>query len=380
MRPPSHVVPSPATGRYGVLASAVRAAWDLATPFVEVDPAGVVERCAAVGAALGVARTSGVVRHVVATAADGGTLARLAARGADFEVSTPREARAVLAAGATPDDLTYSGSVAHHARVADVAGLGVRLFVVRTIAEVDDVVASAPGTAVVCRLAGPRLHAGQARRRANLRQGQVGQAVEVLRHAAECGLGPAGIAVELDRLPSSAGSCTDDLLDASARVFELARSHGLRPWLLSVTAQPGALPSDADEAAGVVHSLTERLSRSFGPAVPRLSLAAGSWLADGTATLVASVVAVTWHGSVRRVVLDASPYPAAAGGCQRDEVRVESSADETGPAGPCLLTSGAAASDGVVARLPVALRAGDVVRVAGVSGPSAWRGVSILSE
>ena len=79
-------------------------------------------------------------------------LAALAAVGCRFDVASPAEVRAALAAGAAPDALVYSNPVKRRDHIVESAALGVRLFVVDSLAETQKVAESAPGSEVLCRL------------------------------------------------------------------------------------------------------------------------------------------------------------------------------------------------------------------------------------
>lgn len=388
MRPPSHGLAVPVQRRSAPPTVAQRLARELCTPFVEVDEAGTVRRAAALGAALAAALPVGVVRHVVGEAGEDAVLRALAVRGADFEVTTPQEAMAALAAGATCDDLLYTGCVAHHTRVAAAAALGVRLFVVGTIAEVDDVLTAAPGAGVVCRLSLPASRSGVDS------AGGGTYAAEVLRHAAECGLDPAGVAVVLPmRAAGRSEAAQQRMLHQAAAVWETLRHNEIRPWLLSVTAHSEAATSESsgsapeDDGSSFAHELARLLTTAYSDDIPRVSVGTGPWLVQDCATLVASVVSVTWSGSVRRVVLDAAPFVTGQADLPSYAPHVETSADdqqddEQVASGPCVLLDQGApwgAGDGHLVRLPLGLQEGDLVRVGGLTGAPKRHGLPVVS-
>jgi ornithine decarboxylase len=76
----------------------------------------------------------------------------LAELGSSFDVASVSETEAVLAAGATPDRISYGNTIKKVSEISAVARLGINLFAVDCEAEVDKVAAAAPGARVVCRI------------------------------------------------------------------------------------------------------------------------------------------------------------------------------------------------------------------------------------
>ncbi len=78
---------------------------------------------------------------------------RLLARlGSQFDVASPAEADACLAAGAAAGDLSYGNTVKKSCDIAYAYRLGVRLFAFDCQEELDKLAAQAPGAKVLCRL------------------------------------------------------------------------------------------------------------------------------------------------------------------------------------------------------------------------------------
>src|SRR5436305_1015891 len=76
----------------------------------------------------------------------------LAELGSSFDVASVSETEAVLAAGATPDRISYGNTIKKVSEIAAVAKLGVTLFAVDCEAEVEKVARAAPGARVICRI------------------------------------------------------------------------------------------------------------------------------------------------------------------------------------------------------------------------------------
>src|SRR6201996_4697682 len=76
----------------------------------------------------------------------------LAELGACFDVASVSETEAVLAAGATPDRISYGNTIKKEGDIARAFGLGVTLYAVDCEAEVEKVARAAPGARVICRI------------------------------------------------------------------------------------------------------------------------------------------------------------------------------------------------------------------------------------
>src|SRR6201997_1231627 len=76
----------------------------------------------------------------------------LAGLGCCFDVASIAETHDVLAAGATPDRISYGNTIKKEREIAQAYGLGVTLFAVDCEAEVEKVARAAPGSRASCRI------------------------------------------------------------------------------------------------------------------------------------------------------------------------------------------------------------------------------------
>src|SRR3989441_10380833 len=76
----------------------------------------------------------------------------LASMGSCFDTATVAEIEMALAAGATPDRISYGNTIKKERDIARAYALGVRLFAVDCVAEVEKVARAAPGARVLCRI------------------------------------------------------------------------------------------------------------------------------------------------------------------------------------------------------------------------------------
>src|SRR3974390_3565885 len=79
-------------------------------------------------------------------------LALLAGLGSCFDIASVREIEMVLAAGATPDRISYGNTIKKERDIARAHALGVTLFAVDCEAEVEKIARAAPGAKVFCRI------------------------------------------------------------------------------------------------------------------------------------------------------------------------------------------------------------------------------------
>src|SRR5258708_30678588 len=72
--------------------------------------------------------------------------------GSSFDTASVAEIEMVLAAGATADRISYGNTIKKERDVARAHALGVRLFAVDCVAEVEKIARAAPGSRVFCRI------------------------------------------------------------------------------------------------------------------------------------------------------------------------------------------------------------------------------------
>ena len=333
------------------------------TPFLELEVDVAVERYRALAAAL-----PGVVVHYAVKAnPHPELLAALVGAGCNADVASPAEVRAALAAGASPDDLVYSNPVKRRDHLVEAAALGVRLFVVDSMAELAKVAEAAPGTGVLCRIV--TSGAGSDWPLSRKYGCSVPQAVEILCAAAALGLDPAGVSFHVGSQQRDPEAWRAPIA-AAATVFAALTTAGLRPWLLDLG---GGFPAHHEgdvppvEAYGAV--IEDQLARSFAVVPrPRVIIEPGRGIAGDAGAVVTTVVAVVPRGEVRWVFLDAGVYTGLVE--TLDEAiryRLETSADG-GPTGPCVLAGPTCDSADVLyevdpVMLPLALAEGDIVRL-----------------
>jgi ornithine decarboxylase len=79
-------------------------------------------------------------------------LALLASLGCSFDTASVTEVEMVLAAGATPERISYGNTIKKERDIARAYALGVRMFAVDCVEEVEKIARQAPGARVFCRV------------------------------------------------------------------------------------------------------------------------------------------------------------------------------------------------------------------------------------
>src|SRR5256886_8940676 len=79
-------------------------------------------------------------------------LSLLALMGSCFDTATVAEIEMALAAGATPDRISYGNTIKKERDIARAFKLGIRLFAVDCAAEVEKIARAAPGAKLFCRI------------------------------------------------------------------------------------------------------------------------------------------------------------------------------------------------------------------------------------
>jgi len=332
------------------------------TPYLELDVRTARDRFVELARAL--PRTA--VHYAVKANPDPRLLAELATLGCRFDVASPAEVRAALTAGASPDALVYSNPVKRRDHVVESAQLGVRLFVVDSLDEVEKVAECAPGSEVLCRL----VTSGEGSDWPLSRKYGCStyEAVEVLTLADHLGLDAAGVSFHVgsqQRDPEAWGKP----IAAAAHVFDLMRARALQPRILDLG---GGFPANFEDGCRPLTAYGEAIERHldqhFGSDRPHTIVEPGRGIVGDAGTLVASVIGVVDRGGVRWVYLDAGVFTGLVE--TLDEAiryRLETSADGAAT-GPCVLAGPTCDSADVLyqdrmVHLPVTLAEGDEVRV-----------------
>src|ERR1700678_2087468 len=160
----------------------------------------------------------------------------LARLGSCFDTASVTEIEQAMAAGATPDRISFGNTIKKERDVARAFALGVRLFAVDCQAEVEKIARAAPGSRVFCRILSDCVGAEWPLSR---KFGcEPAMAVDVLEHAHRLGLEPYGISFHVGSQQRNPHAW-DRALASAAAVF---RDCGDRGMTLSMVNLGGGLP------------------------------------------------------------------------------------------------------------------------------------------
>jgi ornithine decarboxylase len=334
------------------------------TPYLRLDLPAVVESYRR----LAVAMPGTAIHYAVKANPEPAVLAALHAEGSRFDVASPAEVLAALAAGAASTDLVYSNPVKRRSDIEFAAAQGVRLFVVDTPEETAKVADAAPDSAVLCRL----VTSGQGSDWPLSRKYgcSTDQAVEVLRFAASFGLDAAGVSFHVGSQQRDPEAWAAPIA-AAAKVFAALRAAGERPHLLDLGGgfparlAEGCLPPEAYGAA-----IDRLLDEHFGAERPDTLVEPGRGIVADAGVLVTEVLAVVRRGETRWVFLDAGVFTGLIETLD-EAIRYPIETDrDGGPTGPCVVAGPTCDSTDVLyeqamVELPLDLREGDTVRLLG---------------
>jgi ornithine decarboxylase len=332
------------------------------TPYLVLDLDVALDRYAALRAAVGDTR----VHYAVKANPDARLLRRLVAAGSAFDVASPAEVEACLAAGADPGDLVYSNPVTSRRDLAAAYAAGVRLFVADADGQLAKLADAAPGSQVLVRIATSGRGSDWPLSR---KYGcPPDDAVRLLLAAARAGLRAAGVSFHVGSQQRDPGAW-DPVVSEAAWIFETARRHGLAPWLLDLGGGfPAGLDGGAPPVSAYGAALERSLARHFGTDRPQTLIEPGRGVVGDAGVLVASVIGVVERAGARWVFLDAGVFTGLVE--TLDEAiryRVETDRDG-GAVGPCVLAGPTCDSADVLYErtpvlLPLDLREGDQVRL-----------------
>lgn len=290
-------------------------------------------------------------------------LRTLRAAGASFDVASPAEVDASLAAGAARSQLLCSNPVQSRAAIAAEYAAGVRTFVVDSLAEARKVAEVAPGSTLLGRLA--TSCEGSDWPLSGKFGASADDVVTLLDAAARLGLHPAGVAFHVGSQQRQPERWVEPITTAAA-IFERLERLGHRPWLLDIG---GGFPAHHREPCPPLsvygRVIQQALAASFGPFRPTVVAEPGRSVAGDAGVLEASVLGVTERGGRRWVYLDAGVYNGLAETVgEAIQYRITTSRDG-GPVAPAVLAGPTCDSTDVMYRsipLPCCLAEGDLVR------------------
>ena len=295
----------------------------------------------------------------------------LAGLGSSFDTASVAEIEMALDAGASPRRISYGNTIKKERDIARAHELGIDLFAVDCVEEVEKVARAAPGARVFCRV----LTDGEGAEWPLSRKfGCVpAMAVDVLRHAASLGLDAYGVSFHVGSQQTDLSAWDRALADAKA-VFSALEGEGIR---LRMVNMGGGFPTrylrDVPTAQAYGEAIFSALSRHFGNRLPETIIEPGRGMVGNAGVIKAEVVLVSKkadNDNVRWVYLDIGKFGGLAE-TMDEAIRYPIATPRDGDAtAPCILAGPTCDSADVLYEktpypLPVSLTIGDEVLIEG---------------
>ena len=293
----------------------------------------------------------------------------LAGLGCCFDVASVSETEAALAAGATPERISYGNTIKKEAEIAVAFGLGVTLFAVDCEAEVEKVARAAPGSRVIC-----RIHCDGSGSEWPLSRKfgcEPDYAADILELAHKRGLVPHGISFHVGSQQHNI-EAWDRALASTAAVFRACAERGIS---LSIVNLGGGFPARYVRKTPKLESYGKAIFRSlrkhFGNNLPNTIIEPGRGLVGNAGLIEAEVVLIAKRSpedEMRWVYLDIGKFHGLAetiGESIRYPIRTTKDRDDTAP---CIIAGPTCDSVDVLYEktpynLPVSLAIGDKVLI-----------------
>jgi ornithine decarboxylase len=229
--------------------------------------------------------------------------------GSSFDVASVSETQAVLAAGATPERISYGNTIKKESEIAAAFKLGVTMFAVDCEAEVEKVARAAPGSRVVC-----RIHCDGTGSEWPLSRKfgcEPEFATDILELAHSRGLVAHGVSFHVGSQQHNV-EAWDRALASTAAIFRSCAERGI---FLSMVNLGGGFPARYARKTPKLESygkaIFRALRRHFGNAVPETIVEPGRGLVGNAGAIEAEVVLIAKRSpedELRWVYLDIGKF------------------------------------------------------------------------
>jgi ornithine decarboxylase len=304
-------------------------------------------------------------------------LSLLASLGSCFDTASVAEIEMVLAAGATPERISFGNTIKKERDIARAFALGVRLFAVDCKAEVEKIARAAPGAKVFCRfLFGCAGAEWPLSRKFGC---DTDMAVEVLDHAQRLGLEPCGVSFHVGSQQRRTAAWDEALKSASA-IFRACADRGINLTMVNLG---GGFPTkylrDVPAVQAYGRSIFRALRKHFGNAIPETIIEPGRGMVGNAGVIEAEVVLVSKKSERdqnRWVYLDIGKFGGLAETMDESIRYPIKTPRDGGEVGPCVLAGPTCDSADVLYEkrpydLPISLEIGDKVLIEGTGAYTA---------
>jgi ornithine decarboxylase len=293
----------------------------------------------------------------------------LASLGSCFDVASNGEIDMVLAAGATPERISYGNTIKKESEIAYAFSKGITLYAVDCEAEVEKVGKNAPGSRVICRI---HCDGSGAEWPLSRKFGcEPDYAADILEQAHRQGLIAHGISFHVGSQQVNV-EAWDRALASTAAVFRSCAERGIN---LSMVNLGGGFPAKYIRKTPKLESygkaIFKALRRHFGNQIPNTIIEPGRGMVGNAGMIEAEVVLIAKRNredDLRWVYLDIGKFHGLAETIDesiRYPIKTTKDRDETGP---CVVAGPTCDSVDVLYQknpypLPVSLAIGDKVLI-----------------
>ncbi|KAA6204403.1 MAG: type III PLP-dependent enzyme [Candidatus Tokpelaia sp.] len=295
----------------------------------------------------------------------------LVSLGSSFDTASVAEIEMALEAGATPERISFGNTIKKEKDIARAHTLGINLYAVDCVEEVEKIARTAPGARVFCRVLTDGAGAEWPLSR---KFGCVpAMAVDVLRHAQKLGLEAYGVSFHVGSQQTDLTAWDRALADV-AQVFDILAKEGIT---LKMVNMGGGFPTrylkDVPTAQSYGMAIFDALSRHFGNRIPETIIEPGRGMVGNAGFLRTEVVLVSKkadNDNLRWVYLDVGKFNGLAETMDeaiRYPIMTGRDGDE---AAPCILAGPTCDSADVMYEktpypLPLSLTIGDELFILG---------------
>ncbi|MGB3387365.1 MAG: ornithine/lysine decarboxylase [Pseudaminobacter sp.] len=295
----------------------------------------------------------------------------LASLGSSFDTASVAEIEMAMDAGAPAARISYGNTIKKERDIARAYDLGIRLFAVDCIEEVEKIARVAPGSRVFCRV----LTDGEGAEWPLSRKfGCVpAMAVDVLRHARALGLEAYGVSFHVGSQQTDLSAWDRALGDAKS-VFARLADEGI---VLKMVNMGGGFPTrylrDVPAAQAYGQAIFEALSKHFGNKLPETIIEPGRGMVGNAGVIKSEVVLISRkadNDNVRWVYLDIGKFGGLAETMDEAIRYPIMTARDSDAKSPCVLAGPTCDSADVLYEktpypLPLSLTIGDEVLIEG---------------
>lgn len=211
--------------------------------------------------------------------------------GSYFDIASVAEAEMVLAAGASPERLSYGNTIKKMSDIARAHALGVRLFAFDSEAELEKIAAAAPGARVFCRILTSNEGADWPLSR---KFGcDLDMARDLLLRAAALPLVPFGVSFHVGSQQKDPGQW-DVALAAVAHLFQELEAEGVELAMVNLGGGfPTRYRSAVPESGVYGQTIFDSLRRHFGNRIPETIIEPGRGMVGDAGVIESEVVLIS---------------------------------------------------------------------------------------